>query len=266
MSQRREELQEQYEDALFALLMDDYIEEEGKRLQEENERLKNDPSAAVPEEARQRCLKTIRRELARMDRRTAGRAALRVLKKTAVVTVICMFLFTTAFAMNPEFRAGTLNLFMEVTEQYTMFGIGKHAEPSGTLPTLFRDGLLLGYRLPEVPEGFAVDDGESGLHQGWIRYVNDDGATLLFTVDQADGQGHLIDTENAQVENIRIHECDGMVVEKRYQFEDGVAIDSVVVVWADMQKGSFITVSSTGMERETVLKLARGVEFLPGNS
>ena len=58
---RRQKLQDAYEDALFALLMEDVIEEEGKRLAEENEQLKNDPSAAVPEELHERCVETIHR-------------------------------------------------------------------------------------------------------------------------------------------------------------------------------------------------------------
>ena len=47
---RRENLRDQYEDALFALLMDDLAWQEGERLLELNERLKNDPDADVPEE------------------------------------------------------------------------------------------------------------------------------------------------------------------------------------------------------------------------
>ena len=43
----REKLQDQYEDALFALLMDDLAWREGVRLLEENERLKNDPDAKI---------------------------------------------------------------------------------------------------------------------------------------------------------------------------------------------------------------------------
>jgi len=46
---RRDELRERYEDALFAFLMEDVIETEGKKMLEENERLKQDPLAAVPE-------------------------------------------------------------------------------------------------------------------------------------------------------------------------------------------------------------------------
>ena len=52
---RREKLQEQYEDALFALLMDDLAVEEGKKAYEENERLKADSSFEVPSESRKRC-------------------------------------------------------------------------------------------------------------------------------------------------------------------------------------------------------------------
>ena len=39
---RRDELRERYEDALFAFLMEDVIETEGKKMLEENERLKQE--------------------------------------------------------------------------------------------------------------------------------------------------------------------------------------------------------------------------------
>lgn len=58
---RREKLQEQYEDALFALLMDDLAVEEGKKAYEQNERLKADSSFEVPSESRKRCVETIAR-------------------------------------------------------------------------------------------------------------------------------------------------------------------------------------------------------------
>ena len=42
-------LQEQYEDAYFALLMQEAMEQDGVRLGQLNEALRNDPDAAVPE-------------------------------------------------------------------------------------------------------------------------------------------------------------------------------------------------------------------------
>ena len=61
----RERLQENYEDALFALLMDDVARTEGKRLIRENEALQADPNAAVPENIDRRCMQLIQSQKAR---------------------------------------------------------------------------------------------------------------------------------------------------------------------------------------------------------
>ena len=70
---RRERLQDRYEDALFALLMDDIATMESKKAEEENERLQNDPSAAVPEDLDRRCMQLIHRHFAKQKARAAGR-------------------------------------------------------------------------------------------------------------------------------------------------------------------------------------------------
>ena len=46
---RHERLLENYEDAYFALLMEDVAQMEGARLDQLNMELQNDPHAAVPE-------------------------------------------------------------------------------------------------------------------------------------------------------------------------------------------------------------------------
>ena len=55
---RHEKLLENYEDALFALLMDEVAEQEGKRFLAENEQLKQNKKSAIPAEVDKRCLKT----------------------------------------------------------------------------------------------------------------------------------------------------------------------------------------------------------------
>ena len=62
---RLDYLQDQYEDAYFALLMHEVAEQEGVRLEKLNEELQNDPAAAVPEEIDRKCLKTIDRYFAK---------------------------------------------------------------------------------------------------------------------------------------------------------------------------------------------------------
>lgn len=265
MSKRREELLEQYEDALFALLMDDYIEKEGQRLREENERLKNDPAAAVPEDVRQRCIKTIRRECARKDRRAAGRVTLRVLNGIAVAVAICTLLFTTAFAVSPEFRATTLNLLIEISEKYTTLKMSgdRDEQPAAdeNVPTADGDQLLLGYHLPEVPEGFVFDCANSDRFQSWIQFVDDNGATIRFNVQKTSGGDRIVDTENTQVEDIQIHGYDGMIIAKYYGFENDVTTESVIIAWGDTQQGTFVSVRCLGISREMALELAYGIEF-----
>ena len=55
----RETRKEQYEDALFALLMDEMAQEDGEELLRLNEQLKQDPGAAVPQSVQRRCERVI---------------------------------------------------------------------------------------------------------------------------------------------------------------------------------------------------------------
>ena len=62
---RRQQLIEQYEDALVALLVDHIMEYEGRELSEMNERLKGDPAAAVPEQMSKRICGVIGKGMAK---------------------------------------------------------------------------------------------------------------------------------------------------------------------------------------------------------
>ena len=70
---RREELQEAYEDAMFALLMDYVAESQGEKALEENRVLQEDPDAEVPQEVRRACLKEIHRAFRKKSARSVGR-------------------------------------------------------------------------------------------------------------------------------------------------------------------------------------------------
>lgn len=78
----RDMTEEDREEALFGDLLRELAREEGQRLDRENEALRADPDAAVPEGADDRCLLAIRRRrtmprrvLARKLRRRMGKAA-----------------------------------------------------------------------------------------------------------------------------------------------------------------------------------------------
>ena len=113
-----EKLVERYEDALFALMMEDVAETEGEKLQELNEQLKRDPSAEIPRELDERCIRTIRTEFGKKNFISARRGAVRVFRVISAATLIMMLLFTTAFAASPSFRAQTLTVLVEMFDDH----------------------------------------------------------------------------------------------------------------------------------------------------
>ena len=109
----REELYEKYQDALFALLMDEVANAEGKKALEENERLKKDPTAGVPPEVSERCLKRIDREFRKQNTKKMRKITFKVAQYVAIIMLTGLLFFTGAFALSDAFRSATLNLIIK---------------------------------------------------------------------------------------------------------------------------------------------------------
>lgn len=88
---KREELQERYEDALVALMMDELAQVEGRKALEENERLKNDSEFSVPSAAEQRCLRLISSYFVKQSFSHAAHIVSKAAAKAAVVVLIRTF-------------------------------------------------------------------------------------------------------------------------------------------------------------------------------
>lgn len=262
---RKEQLQERYEDALFALLMDDMMDEEGKRLLEENKRLNQDPSAAVPDDVNARCIKTINRAFTRKRCRSVGRVTYKVFNKAAMVAVVCALLFVTAFAVSPELRVNTLNFLIEVSDVATTLTLGGEADRQNTGGvTSMSEGevFLLGYRIPQVPEGFSVEYENTGHFDADIQYSRGD-ETIRFSVSLVNsGDQYMVDTEDAQVTNIQVGGFNGLFIEKIYRFENGKTIDNAAVVWGDTDQSTFVSVDGGNVDHDLILDLANAVEFV----
>ena len=248
---RRQQLMEDYENALFALLMDEYMEEEGRRLMEENERLKKDPSAKVPEELDRRCLRTIRQAFARERRRASARSVYRVFSKVSVAAVLCAVLFATAFAASPALRVHMLNLLIEVSDVSTGLKLngGKSAE---TAPEGGR--VLMGYLLPEIPEGFELEYENYSDRNAMASYLAADGSTLRISVMKAENSIYNVDTEEAgDSKPIQVHGYDGLLIEKEGWTH---------IVWGDTQQSTFVRVAGTGIGPDVLLNFAFGITYV----
>ena len=247
---RREQLQEQYEDALFALLMDDLAAIEGQAALEENERLKNDPEYAVPTDVRQRCLKTISRCCTKKTLRRTGKVLCRGFSRVAVIGMICMLLFTTAFASSPTFRANTLNLVMENIEDSTAISFSNSNSENSSFPE------TCSVEVNWVPEGYTLVDQSDDKFLNSTFYRSEANDEFLINVFKGRNGRLNIDTEDAQVEPVTIQGCDGLLVLK-----DGDA----QLAWGNengpYQVGIIAKNTETEEDVQNLLKIAENLTF-----
>lgn len=123
----RDNLKENYEDALFALWMDDIALEEGERLIKENAALLADPAAETPNELRSR--RTIRRAVARRARTGMLRRLGRMSSRAAAAVIVFVVLFAGAYSLSPGLRAGTVNLLQSMNSQTQESQSADHMQP-----------------------------------------------------------------------------------------------------------------------------------------
>jgi len=252
---RHEQLRERYEDAVFALMMDEIATARGKEAEEENVRLQNDPAAAVPEDVDKRCLKTIRRHQAKDKARSAGRFTVKTFKRVVMAAGIAAILFTTAFATSETVRVNTMNLVVRVFETHTDYnfnGTGLAEWMEWTPPQL-----AVGW----LPDDMKLREQYISIQETDYRYygnVHNDGIrTLRVKCERADGQGTNFDTEDAQIETITVQGESAMLVTK--QLPEGKW--DIQLIWTTDDNGLLLNVCGENVSREEILRAANALRY-----
>lgn len=251
---RREKLLDEYEDSLFALIMDEFAEEEGKRLLEENERLKQDPNANIPIDTNKRCLRTISKTFARKRHQEVRTIFSKALNNVAVFVLAIIIMYGTAYAAFSEVRVQTLNFLIAVSDVSTRLTLVSVGDSPNSISTDKK--LLYGYRIPNLPDEFVLEDEEISRKSSWVQYIdeNDGNVGIVFSVTLGNGTVLNIDSEDAaSIQKVEIHGFDGLLIEKN---------DRIDVVWGDTDHDALISVFSNGMDRETVIFYAEAITYI----
>ncbi len=241
----RQILMEQYEDALFAVIMNEIMIEEGKELLEESARLKADPSFTVPEEADQRCLKAIARAFGKQKRAHATRTAWRVFQRVSVAAFVAMLLFTGVYAAFPSVRAATLNLLIEVSDVATIMRF-EEDDTQTNVPDESAEARI--YEIGELPDDFVLIESGDDRHSYWRTYSNGSGAIItLDVINNSDDTAHRFDTEYMDnVESIEINGISGQLAIKD---------ECIRATLADKDNQVFIDIECDGLSREELLNI-----------
>ena len=248
---RREQLIDNYEDALFAVLMDKVAEEEGAKLREENQRLQEDPDAAVPDHVDVVARQTIRKAFAGQNRRSVLHVAKRVLSTVAMILLICSALFATAYAAFPEVRVQTLNLLIQSSDVASRLSLF-NGEESSLQPNANTEGMsLYSYTLPEL-DGFSIVDRNEDRLGGWAKYQSLAGETVRISITKS--KTNYIDTEKVDsIEEINIHGNSGIMTEKN---------NLVTLTWADSNHNTYITLVCNDLSSHFALQVAEQITYI----
>ena len=233
------ELWERYEDAMFAILMDEVAHQEGQEQLEWKKQLNDDPSAALPEEVRKKGEQTIRKAFAAQGRRSAKHMRIAVAVLVIVLTTVC------AFAAFPEIRTGILNMIADVYEDHTDFSFTTNASNSDPASDYKVE-------LAWIPDGFEVSEEGSHYSTAWKTYENGKGAILYVAESSADNRTMTVDTENADVKQVTIQGYEGTMVQKS-------ADEWTCIIFTVPEKNMVIYIDSGFMEAEETLKVAENI-------
>lgn len=241
---RREDLLERLEETVFALMMEEVISVEGRKALEENERLKADKSFVVPEETYRKGLSTIKKHFSKNTRQATVRTMSKLIYRVAVIVLVLLLLFTTAFATIPELRTKTLNLIMEVFDDRTRIEFREVEQRAGESDS----DSLVGW----VPEGFELVMQRKTDVTTREKYADLNGSVIELCICYGDQTVWDADTEDARVEDIIVNGYSAIMVFKG---------DDIQIICPIMQSGRIYHIRGEGVSEEVLLQVTESIAF-----
>ena len=104
-----DDLVENYEDALFFMLMDRIVAMEGKALRLEDYELSEENSELIPPEAHLKCIETINRAFEGKKQKSYYTKPAKLFKYVLIAAIVVSFMLTTVYAVVPEMKYAIVN-------------------------------------------------------------------------------------------------------------------------------------------------------------
>lgn len=200
------ELLDQYDDVTFALLMDEYAEEEGARLRKEFEEAQaagevSDTSDALDK----KCLQMIHRDFAKKHGKENVRKIIRMTIKVAVAVMVFLGVLTTTVMSVDALRIPVFNFFIEHFDSFAAIG---------TQDTQISNAENL-YEVLEnlIPSDYTQTQFFENSSMGFVEYENATGATISLDII-SNGAYMNIDTEETEYTEVFLSDYKAILTEK----------------------------------------------------
>lgn len=246
------ELREQYEDALFRLLMEQVTQMEIELLIKRKEALRNDPEAAVSMERSDRCLEFIQKLLKRRQR-PARRKALRI-----ALTILAAVLAMTAlaYAAIPQVQVDINNALLVIRGEDTIeymyaddqFALGEGILFRASLPESFYETEHKVWENEHMEEvTYYSSEDESISLNIWLNYFGTGNTTMI------------MDRERANIEEERELPRNGMNVQAEMVGND----EELFVYWLETEFRASVMVDGCGLTPDQMWEIVESMEVYP---
>lgn len=239
---REEELQQEYEDILFKIMMDRVAQAEGTRLLEENQQLLEQSDAEVPQEIQKHAYKTIRSAFSKRTRSQRVGSLRRGLRVAAIAAILIALLTGVTFAAFPDVRAKVFNTILDVHDKYTNFFFG---DKTSSYQNPSTSGIAV--QLSWIPEEYTLVSDISNDSYALKRYENGD---ELIRVYKMLPNSCAVDTEDALVTSITIQGYEATLIEKNNEKH---------ILWLNTDTNIVYFISTENVSLETILKISKNI-------
>lgn len=230
----KKDLYEQYDEILFKTLMSEVAKQEGKRLIEENERLKTDSSFEMPMDIYKHGLQTIQRAFRSKLRGYKFKAGKRIMYRFVSVVFVVVLFLVIACAAFPNLKATIFNTFLDIYETHFSFSF-KESNKDASYE------INIGW----LPNGFNEKEEGEGPFNTWKLYLNNNGSYIH--LEKSDPITQVIDSEDATITETSVQGYDATVV---------VSDEKMDLVWLNTDNQIVYYVLTEGISFDELMKIA----------
>lgn len=243
-----DQLRTEYDEALFALLMEEAMHADGEMLLAENERLKSESEFPISLEIDERMYMAIDRTYKKKRDRNRIAQVRRFISKGIAAMFAVVISISLACHLSPTVKARTLELIIQMAEKTATIFVSERADNETELSESK-------YVFDYIPNGFyqysELKEGRFEMQE--FKNDTEDKITIMIT----HSKGNLVssmDTENADViENISINGNDGLLVEKEGRIHIAIY---------DVNEMDYLEVICFGLDKETVIKVTESIRLI----
>lgn len=245
----RERLQERYDDAAFALMMDECAENDGEAFLAEFRAAAGAGELPQISEDMDRCFRdTIKREYAGRERKIRFKQFKRAAARVAVAVFAVIGILSTVVMSVEAWRVPLFSFLHREHDEFTSIRFTEPMEPSG-VPSLMNASAALFEGM--LPDGYTKVSETITEKVCLVAYQNDDGKIAQIGITPSGGEVRL-DTEDAIVTEIFLADYKAVLME-----EEGYC-----VFWHCEKADVLYTIQADALTKEEILEISREIALL----